>query len=316
MNISGLIYAFLAFGIWGFVPIYWKQLAEFSSLELFAHRVWWATLVLVLIFTFKLRWQEVLSHLIRPKTLTLMVITSFLIMLNWYIFVYAVQIEHIIEASLGYFLNPLLSILMGVVLLKEKLRPLQWVAVGFAMIGVLVFLTPLFFPSFSSVEFNQKSSLLFSLGISLSLALSFAIYGLIRKIMDIPSEIGLFGEVLLAFFPLSLVIALSSEPLLFLKSTPSMILLVFLAGPLTLLPLFFFNKAVRLLKLSTVGIIQYMTPSLQLGGAVWLYGETFHQLHLLTFSFVWIGLILYTMDGLKQSRGRAQMRKKQSLHQS
>lgn len=313
MNIHGLLYAFLAFGIWGFVPIYWKQLAAFSSLELFAHRVWWAALVLVVLFTFSLRWREVFSHLLRPKTLALMAVTSFLIMLNWYIFVYAVQIDHIIEASLGYFLNPLLSIVMGVVLLKEKLRPLQWVAVGFALIGVLVFLTPLFFPSLSSVEFNQKSSLLFSLGISLSLALSFAIYGLLRKLMNIPSEIGLFGEVLLAFFPLSLVIYLSPEPLLFFKSSPSMIFLVFLAGPLTLLPLFFFNKAVRLLKLSTVGIIQYMTPTLQLIGAVWLFGETFHQLHLLTFSCVWIGLILYTMDGLKQSHGRRVEKKKQSM---
>lgn len=310
MNPIGLLYAFLAFGIWGFVPIYWKQLGAFSSQELFAHRVWWALLVLAIIFTFSQRWSQVFHILRRPKTILLMFLTSFLIMMNWYIFVYAVQIDHIIEASLGYFLNPLISILFGVVILKERLRKLQWIAVALAAFGVLVFIAPMFVPTMAIFEFNQKSSLLFSLALSLSLSFSFAVYGLVRKMMKINSEVGLFGEILIAFFPLSFYIFyLSPEPLLFVSSDISMKIYVFFAGPLTLLPLFFFNKAVQLLKLSTVGIIQYMTPTLQLIGAVWLYGEEFHQLHLVTFSFVWAGLVLYTMDGLKYSHGERKRKK-------
>lgn len=310
MNPIGLLYALLAFGIWGFVPIYWKQLGAFSSQELFAHRVWWALLVLVLVFTFSRRWPEVFRVLRRPKTMLLMLLTSFLIMTNWYIFVYAVQIDHIIEASLGYFLNPLISILLGVVILKERLRKLQWVAVALAALGVLVFITPMFVPSMAVFEFNQKSSLFFSLGLSLSLSFSFAFYGLVRKMMNLSSEVGLFGEILIAFIPLSFFIFfISPGPLLFATTEWSMKIYVFFAGPLTLLPLFFFNKAVQLLKLSTVGIIQYMTPTLQLICAVWLYGEQFHQLHLVTFSFVWAGLVLYTMDGLKYSHGERKRKK-------
>ncbi len=305
----GHLYALLCFGIWGFVPLYWKQLTAFSSMELFGHRLWWSFLLMILILGPRELYQVFRS---RRSALGLF-LSSALVMSNWYLFVWAVNAGHIVEASLGYFLNPLFSVLLGVVILKEKLRKLQWAAVMIAGIGVAFkFGEAILSGSLSDGGFWSVSSLLslsLSLGISLGLALTFSSYGLVRKKLGVKPLSGLFGEVTLAVIPLSAYFFFFHEgAFLFSKVGFGEQLFVVMAGPLTILPLYLFNKSIQTLNLSTVGIMQYLTPVLQLMCGVWVYQEPFTSATAITFAFVWGALALFTVDRIRYSHERAALR--------
>jgi chloramphenicol-sensitive protein RarD len=293
---NGLIYALLAFGLWGFMPVFWRVLVEYSSMELFAHRLWWSFLLLLPIVGVR-SWFNDLMSLQHVRILSL---SSVLLMINWYIFVWAVNAGFIIEASLGYFLNPLLNVLLGVKVLKEKLRPLQWVAVGLAIIGVLLAFLPLLDLDFQ--DKNQLYTLIQSMGISLSIALTFALYGLLRKQHSITPMRGLLMEVTIAILPVSAWAIYSTSSLVFITAPLWEKGYVLLAGPVTIFPLFFFNKAVKLLPYSTLGLFQYLAPTLQLLCGVFLFDEQFSGTKPLTFIFVWSGLILVTFDRIKNHR--------------
>lgn len=295
---NGYLYALAAFGLWGFVPIYWRGLIHYGPLELFAHRLWWSFLVLMLILGPRTLWRDLKFS----RDLLTLMLTSALVMSNWYIFVWAVNNDYIVAASLGYFLNPLFNVFLGVTLLGERLRPLQWGAVVLAALGVLVAL--------ASAGLTGSTDTLISVGISLGLAGTFALYGLLRKRHPILALRGLFVEVTLAAVPLSLWMLFWGGPLEFQVASLPEKFYVFWAGPLTLLPLFFFNQAVKLLPYSTLGLLQYLAPSLQFFCGVYLYGESFSGSRPLTFALVWLGLALMAWDGIRwrnASRLRARL---------
>lgn len=303
---NGLFYALAAFGLWGFMPVFWRVLVEYPSMELFAHRLWWSFIILLPIVGYR-TW---ILDFKTPKNLGVLLITSCLLMTNWYVFVWAVNAGFIIEASLGYFLNPLLNVLLGVKVLKENLRPLQWMATILAFIGVLLAFLPVL--NLNWDEPSSVSSLLISVGISLSIALTFALYGFLRKQHSITPMRGLLIEVTLAILPVSLWAILSPIGLSFTSAPLWEKAYVLLAGPVTVFPLFFFNKAVKLLPYSTLGLLQYLAPTLQLLCGVFLYNEAFSGTKPLTFIFVWSGLVLVTMDRLHHLKKTRQEKKRLS----
>jgi chloramphenicol-sensitive protein RarD len=304
---NGLLYALAAFGLWGFMPVFWRVLVEYSSMELFAHRLWWSFLLLLPIVGLK-SWTADFKSI---RNLGVLSLTSALLMTNWYVFVWAVNAGFIIEASLGYFLNPLLNVLLGVRILNEKLRALQWVAVLFAGIGVTLAFLPLL--SLQREDTETLTALFRSLGISLSIASTFALYGFLRKQYGITPMRGLLMEVSIAIIPVSLWAWFTPSTLLFMNAPLWQQGYVILAGPVTVFPLFFFNKAVKLLPYSTLGMLQYLAPTLQLLCGVFLYNEQFSGTKPVTFLFVWSGLILVTFDRLKYLRNQQRQKNDKTM---
>lgn len=224
----------------------------------------------------------------KKKVLSL-VASTFLICVNWFVFIYAVASGQTVEASLGYFINPILFVALGIFFFKEKLNPFQWMAVGFATLGILYQIYTL-----GSVSW-----------ISLVLPLSFGLYGLVRKKVQIGGTEGLFVETMLAlpFSLLYLLVLGFSNKLSFSAGDISSTLLLIAAGPVTSIPLILYTEGVRRLPLSIIGLIQYVAPSLQLIMGVYVFGESFGMQKLISFSFIWIGLILLvisqTLNGFK-----------------
>jgi len=277
-----------AFTLWGLSPIYWKFLVQIGPFEVLAHRILWAMLFLGGWLAGRKRLGLVLGSLRDPKILRPLILSTLLIAVNWMLFIWAVSVDRVLDASLGYYLNPLMSVALGFFLLKESLSKPQWLAVALAALGV----------GYMTLSVDTFP------WISLTLALSFAAYGYVRKIIPVESLDGLFVETLLTAPP-----ALAF--LLWLEWTGQgefigldlivMALLIF-AGPVTLIPLLLFNLAARRVRLSTVGLTQYLAPTIQFFLAVYLYGEPFTTGHLITFALIWTGLVIYSVDGVVRDR--------------
>ena len=289
-SLKGIIYALAAFSFWGLIPIFWKQIVGVDAFELLGHRMIWGGLMLGLILALS-SGKKSLTIGWKKNNRKVLIASGLCIGFNWIIFIWAVQNKHIVEVSLGYFINPLVNVLFGVVFLKEKLRHLQWGAVGIAIIGI------------SFLVYQGAGSP----WISISLAGTFALYGLLRKFVKLSSSEGLFFEmslVTLLYIPY-LVFLYRQEQLVFLQLDGLTQLLVFLTGAVTIFPLFCFGNAVKGLRLSTLGIIQYLVPSLHLIIGVVLYKEVFTSSHVITFACIWTALLIYSVEGFYNMRKKA-----------
>jgi chloramphenicol-sensitive protein RarD len=285
---QGLVAAASAYLIWGLFPIYWKLLQTVPAAQIMAHRIVWCLLIVALWLGLRegFGWLRGLS----PRLLAMLATSAALISMNWWLYIWAVNAGHIVETSLGYFINPLVSVLMGVLILRERLNPAQWCAVAVAAAGVL-WLT------------WQGDRLPW---IALALALSFGGYGLIRKLAVVPSVQGLAVESGLLFVP-----ALSFLVWCELAGRGSFghgalridVLLV-AGGLVTALPLILFAIGARRIPLSTIGILQYLAPTLQLSSGVLLFGEPFTRVQALGFGCIWLALGIYAVDGLWRARRR------------
>src|SRR5690606_5433348 len=279
---KGYLLGLTTFSIWGLFPLYFKAVEQFAAPEIVTQRAIWSALFGSLVLLFWKHsgwWQELLAH---PKRIGVLMISSVLIASNWLIYVWAVNNGHMVEARLGYYINPLVNVALGLLLLHERLRPLQWLAVGMAAIGVALQLITL-------GEFPW---------VSIALALSFGSYGLLRKQAPVAALPGLVVETWL-LLPLALGWLLlfgsgpSTEPA-FWTTTEALWLVA--AGPVTLIPLLCFNAAARHLPYSTLGFLQYITPTLLLLLAVWVFHEPFPADRQLAFICIWAGLAVYSYD--------------------
>jgi chloramphenicol-sensitive protein RarD len=284
----GLAHGIAAYALWGLAPAFWKLLGNISPVETLAHRVVWGVIAFAAIVRLVGAAPAVRAGLGDRRTVAMMALSGVLLVINWGMFVWAVAAGHILDASLGYFMIPLLSVALGTLVLRERMRRLQWIAIGCAVIGVAI---------------------LTWLGghvpwISLALALSFGIYGLVRKLARIESLAGSTVETLL-LVPIAIgylaILALGGGGQLGHASTGTQLLLVS-TGIITAAPLLLFNSAARRLPLSTLGFLQYLGPTCQLILAVAVYGEPFSRERLLAFGFIWIGLAVFSIDLVRQSR--------------
>jgi len=278
----GGYFALAAYSIWGFAPLYFKTVAHVAPLELIAHRVVWSVLLLLAVLSV----TRQLNQLKVPiKTLGMLFLSATFLACNWLIFVYAILENKVVDTSLGYFINPLVSVLLGICFLGERLRPLQWLAIILATFGILI-----------QLVFLGRIPL-----ISLALAFSFGFYGLIRKNLNLPSVSGLALETLLVL-PFAMAFLgwqQQEQQLAFANLNLSTDLLLMLGGVITSLPLLFFAAAVTRLSLTTVGVFQYLAPSLSLLLAVFYFDEPFTLTQLVSFGFVWLAIALFTTESIR-----------------
>lgn len=279
----GVLCAIAAYSMWGVAPLYFKQLAMIPAAEILMHRVIWSALLLfVLIFGLK-QWPKVFAAVKNRKVMQVLFVAGLLLGANWLLFIWAINNDHILDASLGYYINPLLNVFLGRVFLGERLRRSQKLAVGLAVIGVAV--------------------LVFSYGylpwIALVLAFSFSIYGLLRKKVAVDSLPGLFIETLmLSPFALIYWVMFGSAYSDLLSNSMSLNVLLLAAGVVTTAPLLCFTAAARRIMYSTLGFFQYIGPTLMFVLAVSLYEEPLEESRLVTFGFVWLALAVFSVDSL------------------
>lgn len=283
---SGLLYGIAAYLFWGLSIFYFKSLRAVAPLEILSHRILWAVPLLLAWLGFRGRLGDLRAVLRAPRTVAILLATTLLIGTNWLVFIMAVESGRVVQSSLGYYINPLLNVVLGMFFLGERLRPAQWVSVALAAIGVAYMAI-----SLGSLPF-----------ISLILAVTFGLYGLLRKTVPADGPVGLAVEtcLLLPVVLVFLIVRASRGEMAFLHISRQIDVLLLLAGLVTTVPLLWFTNAVRRLRLATVGFLQYLSPSLQLLLAVVVYGEPFTRTHLVTFSFIWAALALYSADAMRR----------------
>lgn len=288
---AGLAYGLAAYGFWGFMPIYWKHLRDLPASEILAHRIPWALLAFAGFAWWRGRLPDVAVALRDPRTRRMLIASALLLSINWLTFVYAVVTDRVLQASLGYFINPLVSVLLGLVVLRERLRPAQWAAVALAGAGVAQLAAGAGEPPW----------------IGLVLAGSFGLYGLLRKTAPVDALPGSTVEMLvlapLAVGFLAWLEGRGTGHLGHADAATHGLLLV--SGLLTALPLLWFTNAARRLPLSSLGFLQYLAPSIQLLLAVRLYGELFTAVHTRSFVCIWAGLAIFSADLWQAARRRS-----------
>lgn len=280
-----MLYAIASYVLWGLFPIYFKALeAEIPPVDIVAHRILWSFLFLMIVLTVRKQWAWVGPVLRQPRVIGGFVASALLLTANWTTYIWAVNNNHIVEASLGYFINPMVSVALGLVFLHERPRPLQWLAIAIAAGAVLWLTWQAGHPPW----------------IALTLAVTFGGYGLLRKTASLGALPGLALETALVL-PLALAFliytSLQGHNTFSSASTSTKWLLV-AAGPITSIPLLMFAAGARRIPLSLVGVLQYITPSLQLLFGVWLYGEELDGDRLNGFIVIWCALALYSAEGL------------------
>jgi chloramphenicol-sensitive protein RarD len=290
MQRQGFLYALGAYTIWGIFPIYWKALHQVSAIELIGHRIIWSFLTLFSVLTFSGQVGVFWNYLSHSQTRRYYLLAALLISVNWLVYVWGVNTGHIVETSLGYFINPLLSVFLGVVVLRERLRPLQWLPILLAAAGVL----------YLTLVYGRVP------WIALTLAFTFALYGLVKKLAPLNSLHGLSLETAILFLP-ALAYLLYEEiqgRATFLHTDTRTTLLLLAAGLVTTVPLLMFASAARRIPLSAIGLMQYIAPSLQFLIGVLIYHEPFNRHHLLGFSLVWMALAIFAAEMIAQERRR------------
>ncbi|SDN39863.1 chloramphenicol-sensitive protein RarD [Paenibacillus sp. yr247] len=286
---KGLWYAILAYTAWGLLPVYWKSFDSLIAGEILSHRVIWSFVFMIILLTIgRSRWNEFRKMVTNGKTLLLIGVSSILISSNWLIFIWAVNNGHVIETSLGYYITPLINIMLAVLFLREKPSRSQWLAVALAGAGVLL----------ATIDYGRFP------WVSLSLAFSFGLYSLVKKRVSYDASIGLAGETAIVF-PIAVAYifylhvshhdsAWSLPPLSFV--------LLLLSGVVTALPLLWFAKAAARLPLSMLGFIQYIGPSITLLLSVFVFNEKFSPVLLISFSLIWTALIVYALASMRLAR--------------
>lgn len=286
---QGVLYAGLSYLIWGILPVYWKLLEHVNAEDILANRIFWSFVFMMVVLFFSKKIGDLFLVLKgfkqNRKEMYALIIASLLISTNWFIYIWAVNHHHMIEASLGYYINPLVSVLLGVIFLKEKLSPAQYVSFIIAGIGVLIL----------GISYGKFP------WISIVLAFSFGVYGLAKKMIKVDSAVGLTLETMVVTpFALAYMVFLffNGEHALFAGSVTANLLLVG-AGAATALPLLYFAKGAQKIPLSMLGLLQYIAPTITLLLGVLVYGEQFTKHHLQAFIFIWSALTIYTISRTK-----------------
>lgn len=277
----GIIIALIAFTIWGAFPLYFKQLSAYNAIEIIGHRIIWTFLCLLVVLIATKRWQWITTLKQQPRWIALTFMSGVIIATNWLTYVWAVNNDQILEASLGYFIGPLVGVALSMILFKERLRTLQWVAIGFALLSVVI-------------QVAMIGSLPW---ISLILAFSFSTYGTIQRQTPLTAVDAMFVETAM-LVPLCLIWfwqadVVSSDISFWFSSN---IWLLMLAGPVTLIPLLLFNKSTKLVAYSILSFMNYLTPTFIFFLAVFYYHEPFDNQRLAVFGLIWLGLLLFSID--------------------
>ncbi|MGI9248633.1 MAG: EamA family transporter RarD [Woeseiaceae bacterium] len=284
---DGVIAGLAAYLMWGFLPVYFVLLRSVDPTEVLAHRVIWAVPFGALILSFRRQWPEVRRALTHRAMLGWLSLSALFIALNWFVYIWAIQDERIFETSLGYYINPLTNMLVGVVLFGEKLRSLQRLAVALATIGVAIL----------TVSGGQLP------WVALFLALSFTVYAAVRKRVVIGGMPGLFVETVL-LLPLALAwfahLEFSGDAV-FASGDPGLSFWLVMAGPITARPLLCFALAARRLMLTTIGFMQFLAPTIQFGTGVY-YGEELSTAHIVCFAFIWVAVLFFSFDAVRAGR--------------
>ncbi len=289
---TGLIFGVLAYVLWGAFPIYFALLDAVSPWEVVAHRIIWTLVFLVIVIAIARTWRSV-RRAMNKRTLLILLAAAIFISINWVVYVYAVASNQVVQASLGYFINPLISVALGVILLRERLRTTQWVAVAVAVLAVAILTI-----SYGAVPW-----------ISLTLGFSFGMYGLLKKVANVGSTVSLAIETaVLAPFAFALMAVWESNgQAAFVLDGWQISVLLILLGPVTAIPLLAFGGAATRIPLSTLGLLQYITPILQFVIGVFLFNEAMPGSRWIGFIFVWLALVVFSIDAYRHSgrRGRA-----------
>ncbi len=288
---QGVLLAIAAYLMWGVIPAYFKLLNSMVPTEILMHRIIWSSLLLVIIISVKKNWIQISNILKKPKTLLILIASASILAFNWWLFIWAINNNHLLDASLGYYINPLLNVALGMLFLGERLSKLQYAAVALAFIGVTIQVVT--FGSFPVVAF--------------ALAISFSVYGLIRKTVSVDSVSGLLMESLLLTIPAVIYwwFMVPTDASNMLNNSIGFNLLIMAAGLITTAPLLCFVAAARRLNYSTMGFFQYIGPSIMFMFAVFIYGEKVGEDRWVTFGFIWMALIIYSVASiLKMKKDR------------
>ncbi|MBK8935710.1 MAG: EamA family transporter RarD [Chloroflexi bacterium] len=294
MKNKGIWYGIIAYTMWGVFPIYWKTIKHVPALQTLSHRMVWSFVALLIVLTVAQRWRWVAPVLRQPKTLLTFLLTATLLSVNWLVYIWAVNAGFIVESALGYFINPLVNVLLGMIFLRERLRPWQAIAVIIAASGVI----------YLTITYGALP------WIALTLAFTFGIYGLLRKTAVLNSLEALSLETAWMFLPAFVYLTaqqVNGTAVLGHTTAVTNILLVG-AGFITVLPLLLFGAAARRVTLITLGILQYIAPTLQFLIGVFVYKEPFSHTQLIGFSVIWLALVIYTGDAIVRHRQRQRQR--------
>jgi chloramphenicol-sensitive protein RarD len=284
----GYVFGFVAYACWGFFPLYWKLLQPATPIEILAHRIVWSAVFVTVVLVATRHWRLVGDLVRRTRTLAGIVLAAALIALNWGLYIYGVNSDHVVETSLGYFINPLVTVLLGVTVLRERLRPAQWAALAVGAVAVAVL----------TVDYGRLP------WIALTLAVSFGMYGLVKKSLALPAAEGLFVESVALAGPALVYLGwlATSDRSTFGHVSPAQTLLLVVAGIVTAVPLLLFAGAANRIPLSAMGLLQYLTPTLQLGCGVLVFHEPMPPTRLAGFALVWAALAVFTWDGIRSVR--------------
>jgi chloramphenicol-sensitive protein RarD len=280
----GMLYAATAYAIWGIFPIYFKSLHAIPPAEILLHRMLWSLLFVAAVLAWRKQWAWLGPVLRKPKVLAGFAASALLLSSNWFIYIWAVNNGRVLDSSLGYFINPLFNVLLGFLVLRERLRPIQWISVALAAVGVL----------WLTWHGGQLP------WVALALATTFGLYGLLRKTAALGALEGLALETML-LFPLALgylIVLTLHHQNSFVGAPTSLQVLLAAAGPITAIPLLLFASGARRIPLSLLGLLQYIGPTLQLLLGVWLYHEPFGGMRLIGFALIWSALAVYSLEGV------------------
>jgi chloramphenicol-sensitive protein RarD len=286
-QITGIVFGLAAFAAWGVLPAYWKQMQAVGPFEILCHRIVWSCILLAVIISFQKRWGEVGNIVKTPAKLKGLIISGSLVGFNWFVYIWAVNSGRVVESSLGYYINPMINVMIGYLLLGEQFSRLQCIAVLFAMAGVV----------YSIAAYGALPMF------ALTLAFSFAFYGYCRKKIQVAPIPGLLIETIVLFVPALgyILFRLMTHDTFFMKN-PVLTFWMIGAGVVTSLPLLWFAAAARKLNLSTIGILQYLSPSISFVLGVFVYREAFTRHTLITFGFIWAGVFLYAWESATRNK--------------
>lgn len=286
-NKLGLLFGISAYSLWGAFPLYWPLLEPANPLEIVSHRAVWTLVFCFIVLAATKALKSTLATLKRPKIAAKLFLTSLLISINWLVYIWATNNGHVVEASLVYYINPLIIIGFGVILLKEKMRPLQWIAVAIASIGVLVL----------TIDYGRLPWVAFAL------AISWGSYGLIKKQLGLGALEGLAIETFISgFFYLGYLIYIGNQGTGQFGHHIGLTLLLMSAGAITAIPLLLFNGSATRLPFTTIGLLQYITPTLQFSVGVWIRHEDMPTARWIGFFIIWLALTTLALDLIKSSR--------------
>lgn len=287
-QLAGIGYGLLAYVIWGFFPLFFRQLSHVSPMDVLSNRAVWACIFVSLLLTLRQRWSKVLAVFQTPRQIAMLALAALLVGSNWLMFLWAVAHQQVVASSLGYFLTPLINVLLGLLVLKERLNRLEWISVAFAVAAIA----------------NEVATLGSLPWVSLFLAATFGTYGLVRKQVPVDALSGLWLETL-AMLPICGLYALwqmQSGHMVFAAHDTTTASLLVGAGVLTALPLMAFAAATQRLDLATVGMLMYINPTMQFVTAIWIFGEPMQTERLISFGLIWIGLFIFSWSMWRKYR--------------